>query len=469
MKIVLSPVVVRQYLIATVVNFGSLTTGISLFWASPMLVKLRNGTDTPLSRPITEEEGSWIVSGGYLAAVGTTLLGGILIDKIGRKYCIILVTIPRICASIWTIFVTEVWMLILCRTVMIFTDSFIFIVVPMYVSEIASKEHRGALGTFLHIVSCLGIVITLGVGPFLSYVELNAFLAITIIVTFLPVPFLPDSPIYLYSKGRIDEAINVLSKVRESDAIIKQELEDYRSSKQIKVNKMALIRDRTFLKSLSLGILVCAGANMIGYSAISFYLQTIFESTNTSVAPEIASLVIGCIQLLAALCTTIFTKIFGRRPILIYSLLGMFVGMLGLGIFFTFSTKEGYVITGFLNYLPIISMILCTYNFNVGIGCLLLVVTAELFDGTARAFGYSICLTSSLFLAFLSSKYFVQFTSVLGPSATYWFFSAMCLLVCILIALFLPETKGKTFNEIQVSLGSQRLVDEPGTSQIQKF
>lgn len=58
---------------------------------------------------------------------------------------------------------------------------------------------------------------------------------------------------------------------------------------------------------------------------------------------------------------------------------------------------------------------------------------------------------------------------MLGPSATYWFFSAMCLLVCILIALFLPETKGKTFNEIQVSLGSQRLVDEPGTSQIQKF
>ncbi|CAG9569142.1 unnamed protein product [Danaus chrysippus] len=317
------------------VNFGSLTTGISLFWASPMLVKLRNGTDTPLSRPITEEEGSWIVSGGYLAAVAS----------------------------------------------------------------------------------------------------------------------------------RIDEAIDVLSKVRESDEIIKQELEDYRSSKQIKVNKIELIRDRTFLKSLSLGVLVCAGANMIGYSAISFYLQTIFESTNTSVAPEIASLVIGFIQLFAALCTTFFTKFFGRRTILIYSLLGMFVGMFGLGIFFTFSTKEGYVITGFLNYLPIISMILCTYNFNVGIGCLLLVVTAELFDGTARAFGYSICLTSSLFLAFLTSKYFVEFTLALGPPATYWFFSAMCLVVCTLIAVFLPETKGKTFNEIQVSLGRQRLENEPGPSQ----
>ncbi|XP_032523565.1 facilitated trehalose transporter Tret1-like [Danaus plexippus] len=453
MKLVLSASLIRQYVIVTIVNLGSLTTGMSMYWTSPMIVKLSNGTDIPLPKPITEREGSWIVSGGYLAAIGTNFLGGLLIDKIGRKYCIILVTVPRICASVWTIFANEVWMLILCRAVMVLTDCYMFVAIPVYVSEIASKDHRGPLGAFLHISSCTGIVITLGVGPFLSYAVFNAILAGVIVITALPLPFLPDSPFYLYTKGRIDDSLTVLSKIRASDDVIKQEIEDYKSAKRVQINTLALFRDKIFLKSLSLGILICVGSNAIGYNAVSFYLQTILDSTKTSVQSEHASVVIGCIQLFAALCTSFFNNTFGRRPILIYTLAGLFLGMIGLGTFFEITTKENYVVTGFLNYLPIISLIVCTYCFNVGIGCLIFVVTAELFEGAARAIGVSICILVSLLIVFLTTNYFSEMALKLGPSNTYWFFSAMCALVCTLIYFFIPETKGKTFSEIQTALG----------------
>jgi MFS family permease len=68
-------------------------------------------------------------------------------------------------------------------------------------------------------------------------------------------------------------------------------------------------------------------AHLIGYNAIAFYLQTVLESTQTSVRPEVASVIIGLIQLTASFCTIVLTDRFGRKPILSGSLLGMTVGM----------------------------------------------------------------------------------------------------------------------------------------------
>ncbi|XP_034837237.1 facilitated trehalose transporter Tret1-like [Maniola hyperantus] len=458
MKFNLPTSLIRQYAVVITVNLGVVTTGMSLAWPSPVLVKLRNATETPLSRPITEDEGSWIVSGGLLISIFSVLLGGMLLDAIGRKNCFLLICLPKFLIAMLLIFATEVWMLILGRVIMSVADSFLFMVAPIYASEIASKEHRGSLGTFMQIFSSLGIVLTLSLGPFLSYTAFNIVLASAIAASTVPVLCMPESPCHLYSKGRTEEALAVLLQIRESEAIAKQELQEYQDSnkKADKIDKKQLFRNRTFLKSLSLGFLLFIGGQIIGYNAIQFYLQTILESTNTSVKPEIASVIIGVIQVLASFCTPLFLTKFGRRPILISSLSGVFFGMLGLGTFFKL-TEAGDEITGILNFLPIISLILVVYCYSAGIGSLTWLVTAEVFDGASRALGVSITLMSSLVSMFVITKYFVFMTSALGPAVTYWFFSAMCVLVGTLIAIFLPETKGKTFHEIQRALGGESI------------
>lgn len=91
--------------------------------------------------------------------------------------------------------------------------------------------------------------------------------------------------------------------------------------------------------------------------------------------------------------------------------------------------------------------------YSTGIGSLLWVVTSELFEGPSRAIGVSISITSSTALIFITTKYFAIMTSALGPASTYWFFCIMCVLLFIIIAIFMPETKGKTFGEIQLALG----------------
>ncbi|CAH2059192.1 unnamed protein product, partial [Iphiclides podalirius] len=451
-----------QHVIVFVVNMSVLTTGLNLAWPSPILVKLRNSTESPLDRPITEEEGSWIVSVGFICSIISNPLLGLLLDGIGRKWCVVLTCAPKILVTIMYVFASEVWMLILGRALIGVADSFLFTVVPVYASEIASKEIRGALCTFLQIFASVGIVITLSVGPFTSYTTYSIVLAAINLLTSLPLLFLPESPYYLYSKGRINEAVEVLKLLRGSEQLAKEEIACYALSENESVDKMQLLKDRVVLKSLGVSILVCVASQLVGFNAVSFYLQTILVSTRTNVMPEVASVVIGLIQLLASFCTTLVTEKFKRKHILISSLVGMLIGLVGLGVFFKIreNTQE---VSGFMNYLPVMSLILVVYCYSAGMGSLVWVLIAELFDGPARAIGASASMVVTTLFIFLTTKYFATLTLTIGPAATYWLFSGACAVSCLFIHYCVPETKGKTFAEIQAALGAGLNGDEEKT------
>ncbi|XP_072934071.1 facilitated trehalose transporter Tret1-like [Epargyreus clarus] len=445
--------ILREYAIVFIVNLSVVTTGMSLGWPSPMLVKLNDPSQTHLGRPVTTEEGSWIVSIGFLICIFTNIPLGYLIHTIGRKYTLILAMVPKLCACCLFLFGREIWMIIMGRALFMVGDSAVLVAVPVYASEIASKERRGALGTFLQIFCSTGIVIALSVGPFVSFYTYNTVLASAIAVTGLPLLILPESPSYQHCKGKIAEATKTLIFLRGSEAAAKTELQEYSSSKnETKVELLALLQNRLFLKSLGIAFLLSGGAQFVGFNAVSYYMQTILESTHTNVRSEIGSVIIGVIQLFASLCTAPITDRFGRRPILIWSTAGILVGLIGLGSFFQVSQTPGYIIQGFMNYLPTASLIIIVYCFSVGVGSLCWLLSAELFEGPARGHGVSAVMSLAMLMIFLLVKYFAAVTLALGAAATYWIFCVNCTIILTLIFLFVPETKKKSFEEIQRAL-----------------
>ncbi|XP_063834434.1 facilitated trehalose transporter Tret1-like [Ostrinia nubilalis] len=454
--------VLKQYAAVIVVNLSILCSGMGLAWPSPVLVMLMNETETVLSRPITEEEGSWIVSIGFLVGIFGIAIPVFLVDRIGRKRCILLAAAPKLAVGLLLTLASDVWMLLLGRSICGVCDLLVFSVVPMYAAEIASTKVRGSLGTILQIMSSLGIVIMLSIGPYTSYVTLNTIYTCFTVITFAPLLFLPESPYYLYSKGRNEEAIELLTHLRGSEALAKEEMKEYALSQtDEKVSKKDLFKNRSFLKALGISTVLGMGSQLIGFNAVTFYLQTVLKSTQTSVAEETASVVIGCIQLSASFVTTLITDRFGRKPILSITLVGMTFGMVGLGAFFKLQ-ENGYPISGFLNYLPLISLILVVFCFSAGIGSLIWALTAELFDGPARAYGLCISSIMSIMFVFLTTKYFAMVSTALGPPTTYWLFSVNCVIFCIFIVFCVPETKGKTFSEIQEELGAKKKKSKEG-------
>ncbi|XP_013142146.1 PREDICTED: facilitated trehalose transporter Tret1-like [Papilio polytes] len=274
--------------------------------------------------------------------------------------------------------------------------------------------------------------------------------AVIIVVTGIPILLLPESPYFLYNKGQEKEAIKVLKFLHGSEHLALQEVEEYTlSSKQEKVNKIAVLKNPTVRKSLLISVIFSIGSQMVGYNAVSYYLQTILISTHTSIMPEIASVVIGIIQFVSSFLTMFTTDRFGRKIILISSLVGMTIGLIGLGTFFKLKPPNSEPVSGFLNILPLISLVIVVYCYNAGIGSLIWATVTELFDGPARAFGVAVNLGVNTTLIFLTTKYFPILISEVGPAITYWSFAVVSILLCLFIIFFLPETKGKSFGEIQ--------------------
>ncbi|KOB78315.1 Sugar transporter 11, partial [Operophtera brumata] len=226
---------------------------------SPVLVKLRDPSQTILPEPITENEGAWILSISYLA---------------GLTACL-----PKLVMCMLFIFAKNVWMMLLGRALSGISDVFIISVTSTYTSEIASKEIRGGLGAISQVLSAIGAMIMLCIGPFLPYMTL-------IIINFC----------------RSEEAIKVLLKLRKPESV-KDEIIEYSKNKNEKVDKIQLFKDVTLLKTIGKVVVLGIGSQMTGFNAMQFYLQTIFESTHTNVRPEISSAIIGCIQLFACSCT----------------------------------------------------------------------------------------------------------------------------------------------------------------------
>ncbi|XP_068625650.1 facilitated trehalose transporter Tret1-like [Battus philenor] len=460
LKSITSPIV-RQYAVVLIANTCVVTTGMSFAWSSPMLVKLANSTQTILPRVITVEEGSWIVSIEFLVPVIFNYLTAMLLDSMGRKFCIILGCVPKTMGVLLYIFATDVWMLILGRVLFGIADSSTLIGISIYASEIATKNTRGASGSLVQIFCGLGIVMTFSAGPFLSYNTFNILFAVIIVATNLPLFFLPESPYFLYNKGREDDAIKVLEYLHGSEILAKQEIKNYTVSKKGEMlNKLAILKDPVVRKILPISMLFSIGTQLIGFNAVLYYLQTILISTNTTIMPEIASVIIGVIQLASSFLTPFTVDRYGRKIILLITLVEMFIGMIGLGIFFMLKSTDGEPLPGFLNYVPLVSLILIVNSYNAGIGSLVWIVIAELFDGPARAFGVTINITLVSFMIFLTSKFFPLISTKFGPAIPYWIFSGSCVLMCLFVLLCLPETKGRSFIEIQREFSKKKKEDE---------
>lgn len=133
--------------------------------------------------------------------------------------------------------------------------------------------------------------------------------------------------------GKTDEAIKILKSIHGSEQVAKEEIIMYASSmNNEKVNKMKLIKNPIFLKSLCISVVFAFSTQLVGFTAVSFYLQTILESTKTNVMPEVASVIMSLIQLFASFCSTPATHWFKRRHILMISFSGILIGMVRVSL-----------------------------------------------------------------------------------------------------------------------------------------
>ncbi len=469
---------INIYFVTIVITLGGLLFGYD--------TGVINGTQFYFSKYFALE-GFWkgfVVSSALFGAVLGAVGAGVLSREIGRKSSLIISA---------TLFVISAWgsglpdilpesipLMVFFRFLGGVAIGIASMNAPMYIAEIAPSEKRGTLVTFYQLAIVIGFFIvflaTYFIGNSLSeadniqygwrqmfWTELipaGAFLLLLF--------FVPKSPRWLMTKGKDEEAYHVLKSIHGA-ALAKEEINQIKASIQGEAaNKNVSIWVKPLITIIIIGSILSALQQFTGINAVLYYGADIFEQALGFGKDDILKQ-----QVLLATVNLVFTFIamftvdkWGRKPLLVTGGFGMLLGFLIMG-FTLYSSDYSNLNTAGLPALSstegvvsLVGILIFIGSFAMSMGPVVWVMLSEMFPNKVRSIAMSIAVTAQWV-----ANYFVSLTfpvvvdsdvnklqldgGVWNNSLPYFIFSGFIIIIIVFVMKYIPETKGKTLEEIE--------------------
>ncbi|XP_069691033.1 facilitated trehalose transporter Tret1-like isoform X3 [Periplaneta americana] len=437
--------------------------GMVVAWTSPTIPLLKLGDPAVGGEELTSEQETWLGSIPHLAAFVVSPLYSYLNQNSGRKTTGYLAAAPLIVAWILVIFSNSIIYLFVARVTMGFSLAGANIFGTMYIGEISQDDIRGTLGTFRGISIDAGILFCYCIGPYMSVRDMS-IVAITLPILFmLTYIWLPESPMYLLGKGRSEEALKSYLWFRGGDAQLADEEMKKLSmvvQNNVKVSLRDLLAVRGTRKALLIAVVFCIVMVLSGMNVIFSYCTRLFETSGSSLSPEISSIIVASLNLLGSITAGICADLIGRRFILISTQILQAVSLGGMGIFL-FLGESGIDVSA-VNIIPVICLSVYCFCIVAGLGTVGYVVFSETFRPEARGVAMSVIGLCVWMLGFLSTKFHNSLEEVLGLYGCFWLYAAVSLAGSIFTYFQLPETRNRSLESILRELNGERIDDFKG-------
>ncbi|KAJ7972850.1 Sugar transporter ERD6-like [Quillaja saponaria] len=326
-------------------------------------------------------------------------------------------------------------------------------VVPIFIAEIAPKNLRGALTTLNQFMICAAVSVSYIIGTVISWRALALTGLIPCAVLLLGLFFIPESPRWLAKTGREKDFISALQKLRGKDADISHEadeIQDYIATlEQLPKPKLLELFQRRYLRSVTIGVGLMVCQQFGGINGICFYLSYIFESAGFS--SSIGSIIYACLQVVITGLGAALIDRTGRKPLLLVSGSGLVTGCLLAAVAFYLKSHElsldavpALALTGILVYIG---------SFSIGMGAVPWVVMSEIFPINIKGRAGSLATLVNWFGAWLCS-YTFNFLMSWSSYGTFILYAAINALAILFVVVVVPETKGRTLEQIQASINA---------------
>lgn len=336
-------------------------------------------------------------------------------------------------------------------------------IVPMYIAEIAPSQIRGVLVAFNQFAIIFGMLVVY----FVNYLILGNHTNPTIVKDIFGklivssssdlwtieygwrymfgsgafvaalfgflLFFVPKSPRYLVLIDQIPQALSVLTKINGSERA-KEILSDIQKTSKEKTEKLFSYG----IMVVCVGILLSIFQQAIGINAVLYYAPRIFESAGAKGGGMMQTIIMGIVNILftiVAICTV--DKI-GRKPLLIIGSVGMAIGAFGVAICDNFSLK---------GYIPVLAVIMYAAFFMMSWGPICWVLISEIFPNTIRSKVTAIAVTFQWIFNYIISSTFPSLYDF-SPMVSYGLYGGICVLASIFVWKWVPETKGKTLEDM---------------------
>jgi SP family xylose:H+ symportor-like MFS transporter len=406
-------------------------------------------------------------------------LSGILASKLGRKYSLIVAGILFFISALGSM-MPEFLFFEKGKPTLFLLLSFIFYrviggigvglasaICPMYIGEVAPSNIRGKLVSCNQFAIIFGMLVVFFVDWLILDKQTEEFIKAILEKNVIPnsdewtysgwrymfgseaVPaglftilicFVPETPRYLVMVKQDQKALSVLSKINGSSKA-QQILADIKETITVKTEKLLTYG----WMCIFVGVMLSVFQQIVGINAVLYYSKTIFESAGLDDSMK-QTVYMGIVNILFTLVAIFTVEKLGRKPLLIWGSIGMAIGAMGVAFSF------GH--TG-LEYVTMISIMVYSASFMYSWGPICWVLIAEIFPNTIRGAAVAIAVAFQWLFNFIVSASFPHMFNMhltegdhFGRWFTYGLYGVICVVAAVFVAKLVPETKGKTLEDM---------------------
>ncbi|CAH1159365.1 unnamed protein product [Phaedon cochleariae] len=377
-------------------------------------------------------------------------------DRFGRKITLLLLPIPQILALVMTIVSNDLWILYLSRVFVGIGDGCLYSTLPVYIGEISVPSIRGVCGNLVSVFILLGVFLINVIGTYLD-VMMTAYICMIVpVVYFILMLFMPESPYYHLTKNDEISAKTSLRRLRgiqNVDEIFSKLKLDLDNNLSQAGTWTELVTIKSNRRALIAGVFLRISHQLGGAATFNVYTKLIFEKSGAELGSEIPSMISSGLGVFFILISGYFIEKLGRKTSYLFSLSSCGLVLILMAIYFYLDQCVSSLDLSEVKWLPIAGMILF-YVFNsFGLFNIPTLMSGEIFSTSIKAKAMSIVtLTFGLFM-FLANTIFHILEAQVGLFAAMLFFGVANIVSVVLTVFLIPETKGKTLEEIQQILG----------------
>jgi len=392
----------------------------------------------------------WAAACALVGCIVGCAAAGTVADFLGKKKGLALCAMCFALSSVGMLFAADLHQFVLWRLIGGVGIGAASVIAPNYIAEIAPTRVRGRCVTLYQLGIVVGILAAVFVNMLIQRMGDEVWNVSTgwrwmffagvvpaILFGFMILPAV-ESPRWLMKVGQREQAIAVLAKINGSEDASREasEIEDSLASEEGHISELFI----TFRRPLLLGIMLAGLQQISGITPVFSFLPEIFRAAGTATSDAfLQSVLVSLVNLIFTLVALWLVDRAGRKTLILAGTAVQFMSFALVGWFYH-SHGSGVVV------LILVMAFVAGHAFGNGVACW--VIISEIYPTKVRGRGMSIATTALWLVGYLGNQLFPLMQKHLGSDGTFWCFSAGALLTVLLVAWLVPETKGRSLEEI---------------------
>lgn len=400
----------------------------------------------------------WAVSNALIGCIIGVAFAGVLSDALGRKKVLLLSAVLFTISAIGSALPTTLTQFVMFRMIGGFGVGAASMVSPLFIAEISPPTIRGRLVSWNQLAIVSGMLVVYFVNYLISDLHTEAWNVSTgwrwmfgsetlpALFFFVLLFFVPESPRWLIKQGRVEEGKHILASIG-GEAHALREVQDIQRTIAKESGSLAELFRPGLGLILFVGIGLAILQQVTGINVIIYYAPEIFKSLGaTSNAALLQTVVVGAFNLGFTVVAMTYVDKVGRKPLMLIGATGMGVSLLAFGMTSFLQITAGWVIVFILSYIA---------SFALSVGPVTWVILSEIFPTRIRGRAMSICtillwaanwVVSQTFPMLNENPWLVEH---FHHGFTFWMYALMCVALFLVVKFGVPETKGKSLEEIE--------------------